>query len=179
MATLSRFKAAHRLSAAPGVPSRRSRSGTAALEELVLPVFELPLLILPVPGAPVLGAPCTADGVTRAALDWRPHTASSSTAALHMRMPTALPVSRRRPATARPPDERRSSAQATSPEITPSLQESRRTYPAIQGYPLPPADQSSPSSRNTPTCLSAAPCPRLAFGVMIQKFCRPTTDNSR
>ena len=171
MATLSRFKAAHRLSAAPGVPSMRSRSGTAAVEVLVLPVFELPLL--------VLGAPCTADGVTRAALDWRAHTASSSTAALHMRMPTALPVSRRRPATARPPDERRSSAQATSSEITPSLQESRRTYPAIQGYPLPPADQSSPSSRNTPTCLSAAPCPRLAFGVMIQKFCRPTTDNSR
>ena len=171
MATLSRFKAAHRLSAAPGVPSMRSRSGTAAVEVLVLPVFELPLL--------TLGAPCTADGVTRAALDWRAHTASSSTAALHMRMPTALPVSRRRPATARPPDERRSSAQATSPEITPSLQESRRTYPAIQGYPLPPADQSSPSSRNTPTCLSAAPCPRLAFGVMIQKFCRPTTDNSR
>eukprot|EP00964_Phaeocystis_antarctica_P049400 scaffold28654_cov70-Phaeocystis_antarctica.AAC.2 len=87
MATLSRFKAAHRLSAAPGVPSRRSRSGTAALEELVLPVFELPLLVLL-----VLGAPCTADGVTRAALDWRPHIASSSTAALHMRMPTALPV---------------------------------------------------------------------------------------
>ena len=170
MATLSRFKAAHRLSAAPGVPSMRSRSGTAAVEELVLPVFELPLLV---------GAPCTADGVTRAALDWRAHTASSSTAALHMRMPTALPVSRRRPATARPPDERRSSAQATSSEITPSLQESKRTYPAIQGYPLPPADQSSPSSRNTPTCLSAAPCPRLAFGVMIQKFCRPTTDNSR
>ena len=168
MATLSRFKAAHRLSAAPGVPSMRSRSGTAAVEELVLPVFELPLL--------VLGAPCTADGVTRAALDWRAHTASSSTAALHMRMPTALPVSRRRPA---PPDERRSSAQATSSEITPSLQESKRTYPAIQEYPLPPADQSSPSSRNTPTCLSAAPCPRLAFGVMIQKFCRPTTDNSR
>ena len=171
MATLSRFKAAHRLSAAPGVPSMRSRSGTAAVEELVLPVFELPLL--------VVGAPCTADGVTRAALDWRAHTASSSTAALHMRMPTALPVSRRRPATARPPDERRSSAQATSPEITPSLQESRRTYPAIQGYPLPPADQSSPSSRNTPTCLSAAPCPRLAFVVMIQKFCsvaqQPTT----
>lgn len=171
MATLSRFKAAHRLSAAPGVPSMRSRSGTAAVEELVLPVFELPL---------VLGAPCTADGVTRAALDWRAHTASSSTAALHMRMPTALPVSRRRPATARPPDERRSSAQATSSEITPSLQESRRTYPAIQGYPLPPADQSSPSSRNTPTCLSApvsAACFRSDDPEVLLR--RPTTDNSR
>ena len=93
MATLSRFKAAHSLSAAPGVPSIRSRSGTAAVEELVLPVFALPLLVLLVLGVLVLGAPCTAGGETRAAVDWRPHTASSSTAALHMRMPTAQPVS--------------------------------------------------------------------------------------
>ena len=166
MATLSRFKAAHRLSAAPGVPSRRSRSGTAALEELVLPVFELPLLVLL-----VLGAPCTADGVTRAALDWRAHTASSSTAALHMRMPTALPVSRRRPATARPPDDqRRSSAQATSPEITPSLQESGgRTLQSKDTPSLPPTSLLLPPV--THQHVSASPCPRLAFVVMIQKFC--------
>lgn len=55
MATLSRFKAAHSLSAAPGVPSIRSRSGTAAVEELVLPVFALPLLVLLVLGVLVLG----------------------------------------------------------------------------------------------------------------------------
>ena len=163
MATLSRFKAAHRLSAAPGVPSMRSRSGTAAVEELVLPVFELPLL--------VVGAPCTADGVTRAALDWRAHTASSSTAALHMRMPTALPVSRRRPATGPPPppDERRSSAQATSSEITPSLHED-----ALQSNDtpsLPPTSLLLPPVTHQHVSETRRPCPRLAFLLPIQKFC--------